>query len=98
MEGNAGITPNFSVAAALHTWALPCVKEPLLHSSFPNRSHNEAMAQDVWSHEQVYDLTTKLGEIVSDIYPVLGVGKTIQAQVKQKAVKKMGLAQMLTES
>lgn len=75
MERNAGITPNFSVAAALHTWALPYVKEPLPHISFPDRSHNEVMARDVWSHEQVYDLTMKLGKIVSDIYPVLGVGK-----------------------
>lgn len=70
-----GITLNFSFAAALHTWALPCVKEPLHHSSLPNGSHNEVIARDVWSHKQVYDLTTKLGETVSDIHPVLDVGK-----------------------
>lgn len=39
-----GITLNFSFAAALHIWALPCVKEPMLCSPFPNRSHNEVIA------------------------------------------------------
>lgn len=56
----------------------------MLHSPFPNRSHNEVIAQDVWSQEQVYDLTVKLGEITADIYSVLGLAKTNNIGTSEK--------------